>query len=347
MAEHYQDPETDRPIPIRRRTGSFPIRSNTIDSQRYHLPTSSHRGRRRAPRARPDEPEDYPPFSVPGLYAQGSHASQGQARPPQQNPGYQYGGYGYPVDQPPPGPPIVSYVRSRDERTTHGHRRGHHHEPQDPGPPPILTAYAPLQSRHYRAPSPSPPRSRSPTSPQFEATSRTADFSEFQASDASSGERSPTIRYAGTDAFNPDEVTTAKVYEFRPSRLTRSPSQDPSLVPSGSDGEGPSLEPARTLPIQGEGASASKTTRTLKIYRSEYTGDAVAEGSQSARLTVIHDPKRTRQPIFRWLYVRSVLVICIVSRLTSNRHIKQSSLNFDDLSVTAYLPLRLAFAHEF
>lgn len=54
--------------------------------------------------------------------------------------------------------------------------------------------------------------------------------------------------------------------------------------------------------------------RILHVIESRYTGDAYFDGTHSANLTVAHDVRRSRQPLFRWL------------------HIQQKQLNLDELS---------------
>ena len=327
MAEPYQDPETDPPKPIRRRTGSFPVRSGTNDTQ--HRPSAGTRHvpplRRRTSRPYFEEPQEYssvvclpsrnggrgtcsltssqpPPPAPPGFIPQSSFGSYTQS--PQQGPGLQYAPYGYPADQP------VRFVQvdppsRRQARVNYGSNPF-----WPPGPPMPYDIHA---SRHYRTRSRSRSRSRSPRRPS--GTDSSADYlsrtarvrsrgSDDTASEVGSDEESSGSSYVD-GVLKENDLTTAKVYEFRPSRLSRSPSQDASITASGSEGDGPLLETEKASPVQNEGpsTSTSRTARMLKIYRSEYTGDAFADGSHSARLTVIHDPKRTRQPIFRWMYV--------------------------------------------
>jgi hypothetical protein len=81
-------------------------------------------------------------------------------------------------------------------------------------------------------------------------------------------------------------------YAFSLPRYRRSPlSQD--STPMGSD-------PSITSDSQ-VAANALKLGMAHHVYRSRYTGEGLIGGVQSAELTVIHDPKRGRPPLFRWM----------------------------------------------
>ena len=122
--------------------------------------------------------------------------------------------------------------------------------------------------------------------------------------------RSPSISSDETPEY--EDFIVSKVYEFRPSRSS-------SVAPSVSEEGGPDREtplagPKKVPTSKTEMSQASRPNTNLHIYESQYTGDAFLDGSHSARLTVVQDPKRQRQPLFRWL------------------HLKQAVLNLDQLS---------------
>lgn len=62
------------------------------------------------------------------------------------------------------------------------------------------------------------------------------------------------------------------------------------------------------------GSPPSIADRMLHIVESQYSGDAYYDGIHSAKLAVLHDPKRSRLPLFRWL------------------HLQQRQLNLEELS---------------
>jgi hypothetical protein len=97
-----------------------------------------------------------------------------------------------------------------------------------------------------------------------------------------------------------DGVTGTKLYDFSPSRLFRVPSHDQSLAASGSEIEA-SLVDAEKRSEQNDIPGKPKRTRVFQVHRSEYTGDAFTDGNHSAKLTVIDDPKKSRQILFRWM----------------------------------------------
>lgn len=330
MSEPYQDPaERDRPKPIRHRTGSFPIRASSGDNQ-HLLPTGARHVRRMIvdpSRAYVDEPVEYtsavrgygnclvagnvltlilkPLPHTPAFFPQASFSSDGQPQP-QQAPGFLYQPYGYAVD------PRVIQARPLNRRRD----TGAYEYPQ----PYAGLARAAVFPALYAGEQTRPPRPRSRSRSRSRSRTRSIEqFSDIYGGDSGRQERtarasSPDVDSSGSesssqrarhydsdDMLDGDELIAAKVYEFRPSRLSKSPSRDNSIGANGSDADGPLLEAERSPPNQSEGPSASKTARTLQIYRSEYTGDAFADGSHSARLTAIHDPKKTREPIFRWM----------------------------------------------
>lgn len=249
---------------------------------------------------------------TPGIYRQDSFGSRVLSRTPH-DPGAAYASrYGYPADIPQSAPPIPD---RRHDRLTYAFPRVYDNAGRSSQDfrGPVGNRRIPVQYDERVGHSRSRSRSRSPRHVTSEVGSgvRTKRArSRSRGSDDSSSDQSSDVSFVRSrpygnddDDFREDEFITTQVYEFNPSRLSRTPSQDRSIAASGSEGEGPSPEAERGTSGQVEGLSTSATTRTRHIYRSEYTGDAFADGSHSARLTVIHDPKKTKQPVFRWMCV--------------------------------------------
>lgn len=94
-----------------------------------------------------------------------------------------------------------------------------------------------------------------------------------------------------------DELMGGKVFPFIPSRTSKALSKS-----------GHSIESDISFEKSEDGVSGARdepnvprASDMLHIYQSQYTGDAVSDGTHTAKLTVIHDPKRQRQPLFRWV----------------------------------------------
>ncbi|KAK6948222.1 hypothetical protein Daesc_009986 [Daldinia eschscholtzii] len=107
-----------------------------------------------------------------------------------------------------------------------------------------------------------------------------------------------------------DELIGGKVFQFVPSRTSR------ALGKSGH-----SIDSDTSLDKPEEGVSGARdesnipgSSDILHVFQSQYTGDAVSDGTHTAKLTVIHDPKKQRQPLFRWV------------------HLEQRMMNLDELS---------------
>ncbi|KAI1465730.1 uncharacterized protein F4812DRAFT_110004 [Daldinia caldariorum] len=107
-----------------------------------------------------------------------------------------------------------------------------------------------------------------------------------------------------------DELIGGKVFQFVPSRASR------TLAKSGH-----STESDTSLERPEDGFSGARgdpnfpgSSDVLHVFQSQYTGDAVSDGTHTAKLTVIHDPKKQRQPLFRWV------------------HLEQRMMNLDELS---------------
>ena len=96
---------------------------------------------------------------------------------------------------------------------------------------------------------------------------------------------------SGNDSEEESDVNR-DAYAFSLPRYSRSPlSQGSTLM--GSD---PSINSESHV-----AANGLKLGMAHYVYRSKYTGEGSIGGSQSAQLTVIHDPKRGRPPLFRWM----------------------------------------------
>ncbi|KAI0117112.1 hypothetical protein F4814DRAFT_415281 [Daldinia grandis] len=107
-----------------------------------------------------------------------------------------------------------------------------------------------------------------------------------------------------------DELMGGKVFQFVPSRTSKALSKS-----------GHSIESDVSFEKSEDGVSGARdepnvprTSDILHVYQSQYTGDAVSDGTHTAKLTVIHDPKKQRQPLFRWV------------------HLEQRMMNLDELS---------------
>ncbi|KAF9879715.1 hypothetical protein CkaCkLH20_02526 [Colletotrichum karsti] len=101
------------------------------------------------------------------------------------------------------------------------------------------------------------------------------------------------------------EDATGKVYAFDPARRSGDRSRDDD---EGSDLETPFSDDST---LRGEEPPLS---RAFYVYQSKYTGDGVLGGSHSAALEIVHDVKRRRQSLFRWL------------------HVQQDMMNFDEFT---------------
>ncbi|KAI8965869.1 hypothetical protein F5Y11DRAFT_258925 [Daldinia sp. FL1419] len=115
---------------------------------------------------------------------------------------------------------------------------------------------------------------------------------------------------SGSDDEGFDETMGGKVFQFIPSRTSRVLSKSGHSIDSNI-----SLEKSDDgAPVMRDEPNIPRTGDILHVFQSQYTGDAVSEGTHTAKLTVIHDPKKQRQPLFRWV------------------HLKQDMMNLDALS---------------
>ncbi|KAK9426001.1 hypothetical protein SUNI508_12708 [Seiridium unicorne] len=121
-----------------------------------------------------------------------------------------------------------------------------------------------------------------------------------------------------------DGLSEGKVFSFTPMRANReSPTEEIApavmadiMVMRNEDGEFSHTRIARfkERSQDSEGSSTYGTQKLLHVVESQYTGNAYFDGDHSAKLTLAHDPKRSRKPLFRWL------------------HLQQRQLNLDELS---------------
>jgi hypothetical protein len=94
------------------------------------------------------------------------------------------------------------------------------------------------------------------------------------------------------DWDNYDDYIAAKVFDFHPSGLNSSKFKEGHL----SD-----LESTDEVSWNGAPTQGLKASTEFPVYQSQYTGEGSLDGLHGASLTVVHDPKRQRQPLFRWL----------------------------------------------
>ncbi|KAI1408911.1 hypothetical protein F5Y13DRAFT_204091 [Hypoxylon sp. FL1857] len=107
-----------------------------------------------------------------------------------------------------------------------------------------------------------------------------------------------------------DELLGGKVFQFVPSRGSRSLSKSGHSIDTDV-----SIEKSEDGALNAkDGPNVARPSNILHVFQSQYTGDAVSEGTHTVKLTVIHDPKKQRQPLFRWM------------------HLEQRIMNLDELS---------------
>ena len=116
--------------------------------------------------------------------------------------------------------------------------------------------------------------------------------------------RSPSI------SSDEAELVSFNVYDFR---LSCSPSVAQSVSGEGGPDRETTVDGSKEDSTSKTNPQTSSPNTSLHVYESQYAGDAFIDGSHSARLTIVQDPKRQRQPLFRWL------------------HLKQAVLNLDQL----------------
>ncbi|KAI5927644.1 hypothetical protein F4810DRAFT_648688 [Camillea tinctor] len=107
----------------------------------------------------------------------------------------------------------------------------------------------------------------------------------------------------GDDEEGFDEELGGRVFQFVPSRASKSNAK----VTASFVTEDSSIN-------TDDDSAAAFSRRSLQVFHSRYTGDAISDGTHTAKLTVIHNPKKQQQPLFRWM------------------HLEQSVMNFDEFS---------------
>ncbi|KAI0852613.1 hypothetical protein F5Y00DRAFT_176805 [Daldinia vernicosa] len=107
-----------------------------------------------------------------------------------------------------------------------------------------------------------------------------------------------------------DELMGGKVFQFIPSRTSKTLSKSGHSIESDFSFE----KPEDGASCARDDPNVPRAGDILHVYQSQYTGDAVSDGTHTAKLTVIHDPKKQRQPLFRWV------------------HLEQRMMNLDELS---------------
>ncbi|KAI2782312.1 hypothetical protein F4815DRAFT_30049 [Daldinia loculata] len=197
-----------------------------------------------------------------------------------------------------------SYIPARNERgrvrfaepENIPHRLySHSSSPSPPAPPPPPPRYPRIYTEDDSSSSDSEASLRN----RSRSRSRHSRYQSSYVSDSDSDEE---------EGF--DELMGGKVFPFIPSRTSKALSKS-----------GHSIESDISFEKSEDGVSGARdepnvprASDMLHIYQSQYTGDAVSDGTHTAKLTVIHDPKRQRQPLFRWV------------------HLEQSMMNLDELS---------------
>ncbi|TDZ13014.1 hypothetical protein C8035_v000464 [Colletotrichum spinosum] len=150
----------------------------------------------------------------------------------------------------------------------------------------------------------SPPKEGSPLSARQESEeSQSVNLDGFPMP-PTFGEREYLTPVPETEDWVDLEETTGKVYDFDPSR----PSGEAGREDDASELETP-LSDNSTLREE-----EPPLSRAFYVYQSRYTGEAVLGGSHSAELDIVHDERRRRQSLFRWL------------------HIQQDMMNFDEFT---------------
>ena len=113
-----------------------------------------------------------------------------------------------------------------------------------------------------------------------------------------------------------------------------------------SDLESPGVETESTQRDEPNGGF--RNSNATAIYASHYTGSAEFGGTHVATLTVLHDPRKLKRPLFNWLYVYSflpfrslfafllVVQFAFVALVTNHAksHIQQDVMNFDEFWVS-------------
>ncbi|KAI0843060.1 hypothetical protein F5Y06DRAFT_292046 [Hypoxylon sp. FL0890] len=177
-----------------------------------------------------------------------------------------------------------------------------------------------IPPRSYYSPSPSPPPSEY-TRGEHLSDSEDEDGDRYSTRSRSRSRSRPRHHHAYQSSYAGDadedeeegfdELLGGKVFQFVPSRGSRSLSKSGNSIDTDI-----SIDKSEdgALNTNNDPSALRTNSKILHIFQSQYTGDAVPEGTHTAKLTVIHDPKKQRQPLFRWM------------------HLEQSIMNLDELS---------------
>ncbi|KAI1633012.1 hypothetical protein F4809DRAFT_625018 [Biscogniauxia mediterranea] len=92
------------------------------------------------------------------------------------------------------------------------------------------------------------------------------------------------------DELGFDEHLDGRVYQFTPLKASKK---------NGKFSAGINTETSSTNTE--DSSTASFSSKPKHIFHSQYTGDAIPDGAHTAKLTVIDDPKKQRQSLFRWM----------------------------------------------
>ncbi|KAI5867033.1 hypothetical protein GGS23DRAFT_301604 [Durotheca rogersii] len=101
-----------------------------------------------------------------------------------------------------------------------------------------------------------------------------------------------------------DELIGGRVFQFVPSRNSGALSNKGYSV----DTDASSEKPDDGISNANDGQSISRAGKILHVFESRYTGDAVPDGIHTTELTVVHDPKKQRQPLFRWMHLEQPMM---------------------------------------
>ena len=106
------------------------------------------------------------------------------------------------------------------------------------------------------------------------------------------------------ESFGSDTMDAFEKFDFDlPSRFGTTPSMTESARDTDIS-EPESSEPPEQEKGSNLGKVSPQISQPLKIYSSEYEGNAEMGGSHRAALTTLNDPQGRKQPLFRWLWVQ-------------------------------------------
>ncbi|KAI1327452.1 hypothetical protein F5Y16DRAFT_372060 [Xylariaceae sp. FL0255] len=100
-------------------------------------------------------------------------------------------------------------------------------------------------------------------------------------------------------SLSSDEEDSDNLYSFTPLH-----SSVPSASLKGRTSSADSHAPF--LPTIGE--YHARKAKIMHVYRAQYTGDTLHEASHASRLTLLHNPRRPQQALFRWIHVEQSIM---------------------------------------